>query len=450
MNKEYKNLMRDFAAFSPCGDEGSVSQIGEHTPAELARVIESLPLKYRTKLWKSIPSELKGEVLLEAHRELRIALIKKTDESELLESLSVLQMDELADIDADLPMPVVSAMVEAMDAQRKERYQLVANFADDSAGGLMDVDATAVRKDVSLKAVYRFLCQLRLKTGGLPEQLDHLVVIDRNNHVQGALYLSDLVSMNNSLTVKEVMKQDVPLILANQTAGEVVQIFEDHDLISAPVVDKQKRLLGRITVDDIIDVIRNESEENLLSQAGLSSDTDMFAPVIQTSTTRAYWLGTNLLTAFFAAWVIGLFESSIQQLVALAVLMPVVASMGGITGSQTLTVITRGLALNQVGKENILPLTMHELKVSMLNSALWATVVFLVAYLWYGDMKLGLVFGLALFSACLTGTFVGALIPIGLQRMGIDPAIAGSVVLTTVTDAIGFLVFLGAATLFLI
>lgn len=427
-----------------------LASIEQSHPAELGRLIESLPNKYRDDFWRLIPVKYKGEILLSVHRELRQLLIKKTSEADLLVSLSTLQMDELADIDADLPLTVVGAMVEAMDSQRKQRYRTVASFPDNTAGGLMDVDATAVRKDVSLKAVYRYLCKLRKKEGMLPEQLDQLVVVDRKNRVQGTLYLSDLVSMDNSLSVADVMKNDVPLIHSLKSAKEVAQIFEDHDLISAPVVDKNNCLLGRITVDDVIDVLQQNSEQRLLASGGLNKELDMFAPVSHISVNRAIWLGTNLITAFVAAWVIGLFESSIEQLVALAVLMPVVASMGGVTGSQTLTVVTRGIARDLVSSANIVSLTIHELKVSFINGLLWASVVFLITILWYGDWKLGSVFALALFVVSLTGTLSGALIPILLKKLGVDPAIAGGVILTTITDAVGFLIFLGTATYILL
>ncbi|MBA6305444.1 magnesium transporter [Colwellia sp. MB02u-14] len=431
-------------------DQELLVSIEKYHPAKLGRLLESLPNKYRDGFWSLIPVNSKGEVLLSVHRELRQLLIKKTSEADLLKCLSTLQMDELADIDADLPLPVVSAMVEAMDSQRKERYQTVASFSDNIAGGMMDVDATAVRKDVSLKAVYRYLCKLRKKEGMLPEQLDQLVVVDRNNKVQGTLYLSDLVSMDNSLSVGDVMKNDVPLIDSLQSATQVAQIFEDHDLISAPVVDQNNYLLGRITVDDVIDVLKNSSEQRLLASAGLNEELDMFAPVAHISFNRAIWLGTNLITAFVAAWVIGFFEASIEQLVALAVLMPVVASMGGVTGSQTLTVVTRGIARDLVSSANIVSLTFHELKVSFINGLLWAAVVFIITILWYNDWRLGGVFALALFVVSLTGTLSGALIPIALKKLGVDPAIAGGVILTTITDAVGFLIFLGTATYILI
>ena len=420
------------------------------SPSEIARLIEALPAKFRKSLWSGLPQSAQGEVLLEIHRDIRRWLIQQTPDQQLLACLTSLQIDELADIDEDLPESVVGAMVGSMDNLRLQRYNLVKDFPDDCAGGLMDTDATAIRADVSLKAVYRYLCQLRRKVGFLPEHLDSLVVVDRNHQVQGSLLLSDLVSHNNQLLVSQVMSSTAPLIDSLTPASQVAQLFKDRDLISATVVDTNNQLLGRITVDDIIDVLRDESEREIYSKAGLDKDSDMFAPVIKSALKRAIWLGTNLITAFIAAGVIGLFEASIEQLVALAVLMPVVASMGGITGSQTLTLVTRGIALQQVGYANISQLTRHELKVSALNGLLWSLVVFLVANFWYQDWQLGLVFAFAIFVVSLTGTFSGAIIPLLLKKMGVDPAIAGGVVLTTITDAIGFFIFLGAASKFLL
>ncbi len=420
------------------------------SPSEIARLIEALPAKFRKSLWSGLPQCEQGEVLLEIHRDIRRWLIQQTPDQQLLASLTSLQIDELADIDEDLPESVVGAMVGSMDNQRLQRYNLVKDFPDDCAGGLMDTDASAIRADVSLQAVHRYLCQLRRKVGFLPEHLDSLVVVDRNHRVQGSLLLSDLVSLNNKLLVSQVMTSTAPLIDSLTPASQVAQLFKDRDLVSATVVGKDNQLLGRITVDDILDVLRDESEREIYSKAGLDKDSDMFAPVIKSALQRAVWLGTNLITAFIAAGVIGLFEASIEQLVALAVLMPVVASMGGITGSQTLTLVTRGIALQQVGYDNISQLTRHELKVSALNGLLWSLVVFLVANFWYQDWQLGLVFAVALFVVSLVGTFSGAIIPLLLKKIGVDPAIAGGVVLTTITDAIGFFIFLGAATQFLI
>ncbi len=418
--------------------------------AEIGRVMESLPKSLRSPFWTLIPAADKGEVLLELHGDLRRTLIDHTEEATLIASLSAMQMDELADLDEDLPITVVQAMVEAMDSQRRQRYSTVKQYPDNSAGGLMDTDATAVRGDVTLKAVMRYLRRTRLREGGLPEHLDSLMVIDRNNRLLGTLPLSNLVSLDIETTVAEAMVDGVSAITPLQPATEVARIFEDQDLLSAPVIDDQGVLLGRITVDDVIDVMRDEADREIFGRAGLDQHPDMFAPVVHSSCRRAIWLGINLVTAFLAAWVIGLFEASIEKLVALAVLMPVVASMGGVAGSQTLTLVTRGIALDQIGKSNFWRLIGQELGIGGLNGLFWALVVAATAYLWFENWLLGLVFGAAMLIVIVTGAAAGALIPLVLKRLGIDPALAGGVVLTTATDAVGFFVFLGLATVLLL
>jgi len=363
------------------------------SPAEISRVIESLPLDLRGPLWRQVTLLKKGEVLLELQGILRSSLIKQTDEQELIACLSVMQMDEIADLDDYLPMSVVSAMVKTMDIQRRERYEQVKLYPDDVAGGLMDVDATAVRGDVSFSAVFRYLRRLRQREGSLPEHLDSLMVIDRHNRFMGTLPLSNLVSYDTSTTVSDVMICNVVGITPLTSALEVTRIFEDQDLLSAPVIDDKGNLVGRITVDDVINVIRDQADREVLGRAGLDQHEDMFAPVINSSLRRAIWLGINLLTAFLAAWVIGLFEGSIEKMVALAVLMPVVASMGGVAGSQTLTLVTRGMALDQISRRNIWKLAAHELAIGGFNGVFWAVVVAVVAYYWFNDLMLGLVFG---------------------------------------------------------
>jgi magnesium transporter len=380
---------------------------------------------------------------------LRSSLIKQTDEQELIACLSVMQMDEIADLDDYLPMSVVSAMVKTMDIQRRERYEQVKLYPDDVAGGLMDVDATAVRGDVSFSAVFRYLRRLRQREGSLPEHLDSLMVIDRHNRFMGTLPLSNLVSYDTSTTVSDVMICNVVGITPLTSALEVTRIFEDQDLLSAPVIDDKGYLVGRITVDDVINVIRDQADREVLGRAGLDQHEDMFAPVINSSLRRAIWLGINLLTAFLAAWVIGLFEGSIEKMVALAVLMPVVASMGGVAGSQTLTLVTRGMALDQISRRNIWKLAAHELAIGGFNGVFWAAVVAVVAYYWFNDLMLGLVFGAAMLIVIFIGALVGTFIPLILKRIGVDPALAGGVVLTTATDAIGFFAFLGLATVML-
>lgn len=433
------------------GDEQTAFSLLEAlSPAGIASLLESLPHTLRPILWPKVAQDKKGEVLLELHGDLRRALVELTDEDELVATLSAMQMDELADLDEDLPIPIITAMVQAMDTQRRQRYEAVRDYPDDSAGGLMDVDFAAVRADVTLKAVLRFMRRIRRHDKALPEHFDSLMVVDRNNRYIGVLPLGELISLDLEATVADVLISGVPAITPLTPAREVARLFEDRDLLSAPVVDEQGQLLGRITVDDVIDVVRDEAEQEILGRVGLEQHEDMFAPVVRSSVRRALWLGINLLTAFAAAWVIGLFEASIEKVVALAVLMPVVASMGGVAGSQTLTLVTRGMALDQVGSGNVLRLLWHELGIGFLNGLFWAVVVAAVAVFWFGDLLLGMIFGVSLIIGILTGALAGTVIPLTLKRMGVDPALAGGVVLTTATDAIGFFAFLGLATLLLI
>ncbi|WP_027856544.1 magnesium transporter [Marinobacterium jannaschii] len=420
--------------------------IASSSASELARLLEALSVKNRRQLWQQIPVDEKGEVLLALHGEIRQGLIACTEEDDLIRSLAKVQMDELADLDDELPMPVVIAMVQAMDDQRRQRYQSIKDYPDDTAGGLMDADATAVRADVTLKAVFRFMRRIRLRDGNLPEHLDSLMVVDRSNVLQGVLPLSELVSRDLEASVADVMLSADQAFTPLTPAADVARVFEDQDMLSAPVIDDNRHLLGRITVDDVIDVLRSEADKEVFGRAGLDQHPDMFAPVMRSSVKRAVWLGINLLTAFLAAWVIGLFEKSIEQVVALAVLMPVVASMGGVAGSQTLTLVTRGLALNQVGRSNLWRLMGQELSIGAINGLFWALVVASVASLWFSDWYLGTVFGLALVIVLLAGALAGTVIPLTLKKLGIDPALAGGVVLTTITDVIGFFTFLGLAT----
>lgn len=433
------------------GSQQAVAQLlHDQHPAEIADVLEALPGDLRPNVWRQVAAPVKGEVLLEAHGEVRRQLIEATGEKDLLAALRTLEPDELADLDAELPPSVVDTMVKTMDARHRDRYEAVRVYPDDAAGGLMDVDAAVVRGDVTLAGVLRYLRKLRLRDGSLPEHLDSLMVVDRDNKYLGVLRLSDLVSLSSKTTVNEIMKRGVSAIPVLTPAAKVARLFEDQDLVSAPVVNETGHLLGRITIDDVVDVMRGQAEHDVMSRAGLSEATDMFGPIVSSAGRRAIWLGVNLINAFIAAWVIGLFEESIDKLVALAVLMPVVASMGGVAGNQTLTLVTRGLALEQVRRSNAWRLLVRELALGLLNGFFWALVVAIVAVLWFNSTRLGLVFGVALVLNLIAGAFAGTVLPLFLQRMGIDPALAGGVVLTAATDVIGFLSFLGLATLFLL
>ena len=332
----------------------------------------------------------------------------------------------------------------------EEVLRRLLKYPDDTAGGLMDVDAASVRADVTIKTVLRFLRQLRAREGGLPEHLDSLMVVDRDNRYVGIIRLSDVASLETSVRVRDAMQTDVPAIHVLTPSTAVARQFEDKDLISAAVVDEHGALVGRITIDDVVDVIREEADHSLMSMAGLDEDDDIFAPVVRSARRRAVWLGINLATAFLASWIIGLFESTLDKVVALAVLMPIVASMGGIAGSQTLTIMIRGLALGQVGSGNARSLMYKEIMVSVMNGLIWSLVVALIAIAWFQRVEIGIIIGCAIVINLVCAAVAGFAIPLLLRRIGIDPALAGSVLLTTVTDVVGFMAFLGLGTLYLL
>ncbi|MEW4981840.1 MAG: magnesium transporter [Cycloclasticus sp.] len=430
-------------------DSGALSQIeaqvNELHPAEIANLLESLPLQNRRIVWELINPALAGDILVEVNDEVRLGLIEQTDEEDLITAAVSLETDDLADIFEDLPKAVLHEVVRSMSNQDRRRLQSVMSYDEDSAGGLMNPDMVTIRPNVELDVVLRYLRQ----RGELPANTDKLFVVDRDDRYLGVLNISDLLTKSKKESVSDTMLTDQKALPPTLSDNDVALFFEDYNLVSAPVVDENNRLLGRITVDDVVDVIRDEADRSLLSLAGLDEDDDMFAPVIRSAKRRAVWLGINLFTAFLAAWVIGLFAATIEQIVALAVLMPIVASMGGIAGSQTLMLVIRGIALNQIGKTNSRWLLWKELSVGTLNGILWACVVAVITGLWFQSQSLGLLIGAALIINLIFAALAGATIPLTLKRMNIDPAIAGGVILTTVTDVIGFFSFLGLATVFL-
>ena len=418
--------------------------LSELHPAETADLLESLPPKARVKIWDLIAPELEGDVLAHTQDAVRADLLEHMQPQEVAEATKDLETDDAADILQDLPEELVGSVLLSMDAQNRERVASILSYHEDTAGGLMNIDMIPVRADVTLDVVSRYLRQL----GEIPEQTDSLIVVDRQNKYLGLLSLANLLTRKHAATVGETMTTEAG-ISADTSAHDVAKLFEQRDLISVPVIDHEGKLLGRITVDDVLDVIQEEAGHTVLSMAGLGED-DLFAPVLPSAKRRAVWLGINLLTAFLASWVIGRFEDTIQQLVALAVLMPIVASMGGVAGSQTLTLSIRGLALGQINKNNSQALMFKELAVGAFNGLIWACVVAVVAWLWFKDISLGVILGLAMIINMVVAALAGALIPLTLKRIGVDPAIAGGVLLTTVTDVVGFMTFLGLATLFLL
>lgn len=419
-------------------------------PAEIADGMESMPQEQRSLLWNRLMPEVRGEVLLELHGDARSRMIDEADTADLIAAVRRLQGDELADLEAQLPPEILDGALRAMDKDRLRRYQQVRSFPDDMAGGLMDADAVAVREDVSVALVMRYLRLLRQRWRHMPEHMDSVVVIDESGRYKGMLRLSDLVSAEPRRAVAELMVTDIAPIPADTPAPVVAHLFENRDLISAPVTDADGKVIGRITVDDIVDVIRAEGEHRALRPAGLSEETDIFAPVTTNAKSRAIWLGIHLAGAFAAAAVVSAFERSIEQLVALAVLMPVVATMGGVAGNQTVTLVTRGLALRQVDRSNTLRMLSKELGVALLNGALWAVIVGAVALIWFGHLFLGAVFGVAMLTTLLVSALSGALIPVAMSNWGIDPAVSAGVVVTAIADVMGFLVFLGLATMLLL
>jgi magnesium transporter len=419
-------------------------------PAQLADFLEALAAEERARLWKLTSSEVKGDVLVEAHGEVRRQLIEESGPDELAAAVQRLDLDELSDIYEELPPDVVEAVLRAMDGQRRQRFDVVRTYPEDTAGGLMDVDAITVRPDVTLRMVLNYLARYRAEQGKLPEHTDAVMVVDLNGRYLGQLGLSDLVSLDPERKVNDVLDRGAEPVTADTPASRVARVFEDRDLVSAPVVDEHGKLIGRITVDDVVDFIREEAEHTVMATAGLDEEADTFAPALTSARRRAIWLGVNLVSALIAAWVIHLFDREIDQLVTLAVLMPVVASMGGVAGTQSLALVIRGIALEQVQQSNCWRLLRKELAVAVLNGLLWALAVGLIVSLWFDNVRLSVVFGAALTINLVTGVASGTLIPMLLQRLRVDPALAGGVLLVALTDSFGFFVFLGMAALFLV
>ena len=415
-------------------------------PAEVALLLESLPLSERIRLWEQVPAEDDGEVLLHVHDEVRSTLLEDMDPEEIVAATASLDTADLAELFEDLPKQVAEDMLRTMDEMQRTRLQETLSFEEDSAGRLMRTDAIGVRSDVTLETVQRFL---RWKES-IPDNTDNLMVVDRIGHFVGVLPLARLVSHDQETSVAELMDADVDVIQGDMKSRDVATLFQTHDLTSAPVVDNDGMLIGRIVIDDIVDVIQENSEQALMNMAGLDEEEDLFAPVLPSAKRRAVWLGINLLTAFLAAWVIGQFEDALEKVVALAVLMPIVASMGGIAGSQTLTLAIRGLALGQISKTNSNWLLRKEVGIALLNGIVWALVVAVLAGLWFKSVAIGVIIAAALVINMLAAGVCGIVIPLVLKRMNIDPALSGSVILTTVTDVIGFMSFLGLATIFLL
>jgi len=446
----YDQAARQLKLLSQALDSGRLGPVrrlvNTLSPAEIGDLLESLPLNQRLIVWGLVDPEDDGEVLVHVGDDVRASLISDMDTQELVAAADTLDIDDLADLVEDLPGNLVDEVLKSMDRENRDRLEQVLSYPEYTAGRLMNPELVTVRADVSVDVVLRYL---RMR-GELPSNTNHVYVVSRRHQYLGRITLATLVTSDPDALINELMDTTVAPISVDASDQDVAKEFADYDLISAPVVDDNNVLLGRITVDDVVDVIREEAEDTVRNMAGLSEDEDLFSPVRRSARSRAIWLGINLATAFLASWVIGNFEATLQQVVALAVLMPIVASMGGVAGTQTLTMIVRGIALGQVASGNVRRLLNKELLVAALNGMLWSLVVGVVAALWFSDPMIGVVIAAAMAINLMAAALAGVMIPIILKRMNIDPALAGGVVLTTVTDCVGFLAFLGLGTVLLL
>ncbi len=435
-------------ALSTALDSGSfvhVRQMLNNLPAAtIAHLLESSPHKAREVLWRLVAKDNEGEVLNFLNEDIQSDILNKLSPEEVANLTEGLETDDLADILQQLPEQVINEVLLSMGEQDRHRLEAVMSYPEDTAGGLLNTDTITVRRSHTLDVVLRYL----RRHNEIPTMTDNILVVSRDDRLVGLLPLRKVLVSDPNLTVSEIMITDFDAIPVSMPDNEVAQLFERMDWISAPVVDEEGKLLGRITIDDIVDVIREDAEHSFMRMAGLDEDEDAFAPVFKTAKRRAVWLGVNLVTAFLAAVVINRFADTIDQIVALAVLMTIVASMGGVAGNQTLTLVIRSMALGQIGKTNSSWLMWRELGVGLLNGILWAVVAALIAVFWFSDLRLAYIFASAMIVNLITAALAGAYLPLLLKKLKIDPALAGSVVLTTITDIVGFMSFLGLAAIF--
>ena len=421
-------------------------KLDEMHSADIAYILEALPLDERLLVWDLVKAERDGEILLEVSDAVRETLIEAMEPKELLAATEQLDTDEIADLAPDLPREVMQDVFRSLDVEEREQLRAAMSYAEDAVGALMDFDLVTVREDVTLEVVLRYLRRYE----ELPDHTDQLFVIDREEHLRGVLPLNRLLVSDSDATVASIMAVDTLTLHDEDKADTAALAFERYDLVSAPVVDMQNRLKGRVTVASVVDFIRQKSEAEALSKVGLREEEDIFASVWHSVKNRWTWLAINLVTAFVASRVIGAFEGSIEKLVALAALMPIVAGIGGNSGNQTITMIVRAVALGQVGAEHSRKLYRKELGVAVINGLLWGGLLGLLAWWLYRSVPLGLVMTTAMTLNLILAATVGVAVPMTMHRLGRDPAVGSSVLITAVTDSGGFFIFLGLATLILL
>ena len=414
-------------------------------PADIADILESLPVQKRLVLWDLVKSENEGDILIEVSDSVRQTLIADMDSTELLAAAEQLETDEIADIAPDLPEEVLKDLLENLDIQNRERLQSALSYPEDSVGSLMEFEITTIREDLTLEVVLNYLRKIKK----LPNHTDKLFVVDKDGLILGVLPLERVIVNAPTTIVKNIMAKEVVLFKPEDLADEASNAFERYDLVTAPVVDENKKLVGRLTVEAVMDFIRQESDNEKFSMAGLREEEDIFSSIWKSVQNRWAWLAINLLTAFIASRVIGIFEGSIEKVVALAALMPIIASIGGNSGNQTTAMIVRALAIGQLTQSSIRSLLYKEISVALLNGLIWGSIVGLFAFYLYNNADLGFVMASAMVLNLILASIMGVLMPLLMDRLGKDPAVGSSVLITAMTDSGGFFIFLGLATLVL-
>ena len=447
MTNTEKNLTQILHDLEKERSIGIRSKLSSLSPYEIARLLEAMEPRNREILWRMVDQEDEGEVLKELVEDIRQNFINEMDTNQIIAATQDLELDDLADILTDLPDQITDEVIRALDRQDQIRLESVISYGEDTAGGLTNPNILSIRRGLNIKGLIRYLRSLEK----LPENTNYIYVINRSNEYIGSVKLVDLFTEDTDTSIEEIMDSEITPISASSSADQVITTFQNLDLISLPVVDKKNRLLGEITVDDVVDIIQDQANSEIFNMAGLDDEDDIFAPVLISSKRRAVWLGANLFTAFVVASAVSLFQSTIDQIVILAVLMPIVASMGGVAGNQTLILVIRGIAMGKIQRSNALRLLSKEIMVSLVNGFFWAIIVsFFAVLIFQTSWEIGIIVGASMLLNIFASAIAGVTIPFVLKRIGIDPALASGVMMTTLTDVLGFVTFLGLATLFLL
>ena len=447
MTNTEKNLTQILHDLEKERSIGIRSKLSSLSPYEIARLLEAMEPRNREILWRMVDQEDEGEVLKELVEDIRQNFIHEMDTNQIIAATQDLELDDLADILTDLPDQITDEVIRALDRQDQIRLESVISYGEDTAGGLTNPNILSIRRGLNIKGLIRYLRSLEK----LPENTNYIYVINRSNEYIGSVKLVDLFTEDTDASIEGIMDSEIIPISASSSADQVITTFQNLDLISLPVVDKKNRLLGEITVDDVVDIIQDQANSEIFNMAGLDDEDDIFAPVLISSKRRAVWLGANLFTAFVVASAVSLFQSTIDQIVILAVLMPIVASMGGVAGNQTLILVIRGIAMGKIQRSNALRLLSKEMMVSLVNGFFWAIIVsFFAVLIFQTSWEIGIIVGASMLLNIFASAIAGVTIPFVLKRVGIDPALASGVMMTTLTDVLGFVTFLGLATLFLL